>query len=103
MSGSLCGIYSGYSSRLILLKRSPRYGSSTLDPVPTSIFPRTGGWTKAFFVDVLMMGSALRVYSICLTVPEEEPSPVSASFSLGGLGERLVVGFLGDILPAART
>jgi hypothetical protein len=36
-------------------------------------------------------------------VPEEEPSPVSASFSLGALDERLVVGFIDGFLPAIRT
>jgi hypothetical protein len=88
---------------LILLKRSPHCGSITLDLVLASVSPKAGGWTKYFFVDVLMTGSTLGAYSNCLVVPREEPSPVSASFSLGALDEHLVVGFLGDILPAART
>jgi hypothetical protein len=102
-SGLLCGIYSRYSSWLILLKRSPHYGRITLDLVLSSVSPKVGGWTKYFFVDVLMTGSTLGAYSNCLVVPGEEPSPISTSFSLGSLGEHLVVGFLGDILPATRT
>jgi hypothetical protein len=102
-SRSLCGIYSRYSSQLILLKRSPHYGSITLDLVLSSVSPKAGGWKKNFFVDVLITGSALGAYSNCLVVPREEPSHVSTSFSLGALSERLVVGFLSNILPAART
>jgi hypothetical protein len=96
-------IYSGYSSQLILLKRSPRYGSATLDPVLASVSPKAEGWTKYFFVVVLMTGSTLGAYSNCLAVLGEEPSHISASFSFGALGECLVVGFLGGILPAAIT
>jgi hypothetical protein len=59
-SGSLCGIYSGYSSRLILLKSSPQCGSAILDPVLASVSPKAGGWMKTFFVVVLMTGSGLR-------------------------------------------
>jgi hypothetical protein len=55
---------------------------------------------KTFFVAVLMIGSTLGAYSNCLTVPREEPSPISSSFSFGALDERLVVGFIGDIVPA---
>jgi hypothetical protein len=68
-----------------------------------SVSPKTEGWTKAFFVEVFMTESTLGVYSSCLATPGEEPSHVSASFSLGALEERLVVGFLSDILPAVRT
>jgi hypothetical protein len=74
-----------------------------LDSVLSSVSPKTEGWTKAFLVDVLMTGSTLGAYSNCLIVPREEPSPILASFSLGALGERLVVGFLGGILPVVRT
>jgi hypothetical protein len=49
-----------------------------------------------------MTGSTLGVYSNFLVVPGEEPSPVSASFSLGTLKECMVVGFLNRILPATR-
>jgi hypothetical protein len=45
---------------------------------------------KTFFVDVLMTGSGLRVYSNCFATPGEEPSPTSGSFSFGTLGDRLV-------------
>jgi hypothetical protein len=58
---------------------------------------------KYFFVDVLMTGSALGVYSNYLPVLEEEPSPIFSFFSLGSLDERMVVGFLGIIFPTART
>jgi hypothetical protein len=44
-----------------------------------------------------MAGSALVANSNCLTVPREDPSPTSASFNFGALGERSVVGFLGGI------
>jgi hypothetical protein len=88
---------------LILLKRSPHYGRIILDPVLASVSPKAGGWEKYFFVEVLMTGSTLGAYSNCLVVPGEEPSPISASFSFWcSRGERLVVGFLGDILPATR-
>jgi hypothetical protein len=60
------------------------------------------GWMKSFFVDVLMTCSGLGVYSNCLTTPGEEPSPTSGSFSFGTLGDRLVVGFLGGIIPSFK-
>jgi hypothetical protein len=44
-----------------------------------------------------MTGSTLVEKSSCLAVSGEDPSPTSASFSFGALGERLVVGFLGGI------
>jgi hypothetical protein len=69
----------------------------------SSISPKAGGWKKYFVFDVLIKSSPLGVYSNSLTVPGEEPSLVSTYFSLGALDERLVVGFLGDILPATRT
>jgi hypothetical protein len=62
------------------LKRFPNCGSITLDPVLASLSPKVGVWKKYFFVDVLMKGSALRVYSNYLAVPEEEPSHVSSLF-----------------------
>jgi hypothetical protein len=71
--------------------------------VLASVSPKTGGWTKDFFVEVFMTDSTLGVYSNFLVVPGEEPSPISASFSLGALDKHLVVGFLGGILPTART
>jgi hypothetical protein len=102
-SESLCGIYSRYSSRLIILKRSPHCGSITLDLVLASVSPKVGGLEKYFFVNVLMIGSTLGAYSNCLVVPVEEHSHVSTSFSLGALDECLVVGFLGNIFLAARA
>jgi hypothetical protein len=101
-SGSLCGIYSGYSSRLILLKSSPQCGSAILDPVLASVSPKARGWIKTFFVVVLMTGSGLGVYSNCFATPGEEPSPTSGSFSFGALDDHLVVGFLGGIVPATK-
>jgi hypothetical protein len=88
---------------MILLKRSPHYGRITLDLMLTSISPKIEGWTKDFLVDVLMKGSALGAYSNYLEVPREEPSLVSASYSLGALDESLLVRFLGGILPTSRT
>lgn len=58
---------------------------------------------KTFFVDVLMTGSGLGENCNCFAAPEEEPSPTSGSFSLGALGDRLVVGFLGGIVLANRN
>jgi hypothetical protein len=49
-----------------------------------------------------MTGSSLGAYSSCFAAPGEEPSPISASFSLGALGEHLVVGFLNEIFPIVR-
>jgi hypothetical protein len=103
MIGSLCGIYSGYSSRPIPLKRSPHCRNITLDLVLASISPKVEDWTKAFFVVVLMIGSTLGAYSNYLMVPKEEHSPILASFIFGDLGKHLVVGFLGGILPIAKT
>jgi hypothetical protein len=51
------------------------------------------------FDDKLTLG----VYSNYLVVLREEPSPILTYFSFGALGERLVVGFLGGILPATIT
>jgi hypothetical protein len=70
-----------------------------LDLVLASISLKNEGWTKDFFVKVLMTSSSLGVYSKCLAAPGEDTSLASVSFSLGSLGEHLVVGFLGEILP----
>jgi hypothetical protein len=102
-SGSLCGIHSGYSSRLILLKRSPQCGRISLDLVLAYVSSKAIGCTKPFFFYVLMTGSALGAYSNCLVVPREAASPISVSFSLGSLDKHLVVGFLNNILHATRT
>jgi hypothetical protein len=99
-SRSLCGTYSGYASRLILLKSSPQCGSTILEPVLASVSPKAGGWMKTFFVVVLMIGSGLGAYSNCFAIPGEEPSPTSGSFRFSALDDRLVVGFLGGIVPA---
>jgi hypothetical protein len=58
---------------------------------------------KTFLVDVLMTGSGLGENSNCFAAAGEEPSPTSGSFSFGALGDRLVVGFLGGIVPAIET
>jgi hypothetical protein len=70
-----------------------------LDPVIASVSPKVRRWMKTFFVDVFMTGYGLEVYSNCLAAPGEEPSPTSGSFSFGALDDRLVVGFLGGIVP----
>jgi hypothetical protein len=41
----------------------------------------------------------LKAYSNCFVIPGEEPSPTSGSFIFGALNDRLVVGFLGGIVP----
>jgi hypothetical protein len=50
-----------------------------------------------------MTGSALVAKSSCLVVPGEDPSPTSASFNFGSLGEHLVVGFLGGIFSCREN
>jgi hypothetical protein len=44
-----------------------------------------------------MTGSTLGENSNYLAMLGEYPSPISASFNFGALGERLVIGFLGGI------
>jgi hypothetical protein len=57
---------------------------------------------KTFFISVLMTGSDLRVYSKFFGAPGEEPYPISIYFSFGSLEDRLVVGFLGGIVPETK-
>jgi len=73
-----------------------------LDPMLAFVSAKHERWTKSFFVDVLMTGPSLSVYSNCLTTLGEEPSPSSGSFIFVTLGDRLVVGFLGNIVPAFK-
>jgi hypothetical protein len=49
-----------------------------------------------------MTGSGLEMYYNCFATHGEEPSPNSSSFIFGALGDRLVVGFLGGIVPAIK-
>jgi hypothetical protein len=53
-------------------------------------------------VIVLMMGAGLEVNSNFLATAGEEPSPASDSCSFGTLGDFLVVGFFGGIVPATE-
>jgi hypothetical protein len=62
-----------------------------------------GGWTKAFLVVVLMTGTGFGENSNCLATAGEEPSPTSGSCSFGALGDFLVVGFFGGIVPATEN
>jgi hypothetical protein len=48
-------------------------------------------------VDVQITDSVFETKSSSLAAPSVDPSPTSASFILGILGERLVIGFLGGI------
>jgi hypothetical protein len=57
---------------------------------------------KTFFIVVLMTGSGLRVYSNYFATPGEDPSPASISFNFSALDDRLVVGFLGGIVPTTK-
>jgi hypothetical protein len=68
----------------------------------SSVSSKVRGWEKYFFVEVLMTSSTLGACSNYLAVPGEDPSPISSSFSLGSLGECLVVGFLSGIFPTTR-
>jgi hypothetical protein len=54
---------------------------------------------KNFFVDVLITGYGLGENSNCFFFPREDPSPTFGSFSLGPLGDCLVVEFLRGIVP----
>jgi hypothetical protein len=85
---------------MILLKRSPHCGSAIMDSMLASVFPKDRGWMNNFFVVFLTTGSNLGTYSKCLMVPGEEPFPVFDYFIFGALSERLVVGFLRDIVFA---
>jgi hypothetical protein len=49
-----------------------------------------------------MTGFGLRVYSNFFVALGEEPSPTYGSFSFDTLSDRLVVGFLGGIVPATQ-
>jgi len=71
-----------------------------LDPVLYYVSPKARGWMKTFFVAILMTGSGLEAYSNCFVTLGEETSPTFGSFSFGALDDRLVVGFLGGIVPA---
>jgi hypothetical protein len=95
-------MYSGNSSRLIFLKSSPQCGIVVLVPVLAYVSPKARGWVKTFFVDVLMTGFGLELNSNCFAAPGEDPSPTSGSFSFGALSDRLVVGYLGGIVPAIK-
>jgi hypothetical protein len=70
-----------------------------LGPMLASISLKTGGWTKGSLVILLMMDSGLGADSNCLATDGEEPSPTSDSFILGDLGDFLVEGFFGGIIP----
>ena len=52
---------------------------------------------------VLMMGPGLEVNSNFLAMAGEEPSPASDSCIFGTLGDFLVVGFFGDIIPTIEN
>jgi hypothetical protein len=98
--GSLCGIYYRIFLPTDLVKEFSPMESIILDPVLSSISPNSRGWMKAFFIYVLMIGSSL--YSNCFAAPGEEPLPTSRYFSFGALDDRLVVRFLGGIVPVIK-
>ena len=102
-SGSLCGIHSMNSSRLIFLKRSPQCGTTSLPLVFASVSPKAEVWVKIFLVDVLMTGSSLGENSSYFAAVGEKPSPTFGSFSFSSFRDFLVVGFLGGIVPAIET
>ena len=57
---------------------------------------------KASLVISLMMGIGLEVNSNFLAMAGEEPSPAFDSCSFGTLGDFLVVGFFGGIIPTTE-
>jgi hypothetical protein len=58
---------------------------------------------KDLFLDVLMIGSGLGENSNYFAGPGDEPSLTFGSFSFDALGDHLVVGFIGGIVPAIET
>jgi hypothetical protein len=56
-----------------------------------------GVWINCFLVDVRITYSVFDAKPKSLATLVVDPSPTYGSFSLGVLGERLVVGFLGGI------
>jgi hypothetical protein len=50
-----------------------------------------------------MTDTSFGVNSNCLATAREEPSPTSGSYSFGSLGDFLVVGFFGGIVPATEN
>jgi hypothetical protein len=76
---------------------SPQSESTTLDPVVSYVSPNFAGWVKCFLVDVKIINSIFEVKSNSLSMLSVYPSPTYGSFSLGILGEHLVVEFLGGI------
>jgi hypothetical protein len=63
-----------------------------------SVSVNTGGWINYFLVDVRIIDSIFEVKSNSLATLGLDPSSIFGSFSLGILGEPLVVEFLGGIL-----
>jgi hypothetical protein len=68
----------------------------------SSVSLKAGGWMKAFLVVVLMTDTGLGANSNCLATVGEDPSPGSGSCRFGTLGDFLVEGFFGGIVPAIK-
>jgi hypothetical protein len=71
-----------------------------LAPILASVSPKYGCWTKGSLVILLMKDTSLGENSNCLATDGEEPSPTFYSCILGALGNFLVEGFFGGIVPA---
>jgi hypothetical protein len=88
---------------LIFLKKNSQRGNAILAPILASVSPKAGGWTKGSLVILLMTNTSLGTKSNFLATDGEEPSPTSDSYSLGALGDFLVDGFFGGIIPVIKN
>jgi hypothetical protein len=102
VSISLCGVYSRGYSFLIFLKNSSHRGNVVLAPMFGFVSLKAEGWIKASLEVVLMTCIGFGVNSNCLTTAGEDPSPTSGSCGSGTLGDFLVEGFFGGIVPTIK-
>jgi hypothetical protein len=64
---------------------------------------KAGGWTKASLEAVFMIGTSFGVNYNSLATVGEDPSLASGSCIFGSLGDFLVEGFFGGIVPTIKT
>jgi hypothetical protein len=69
-----------------------------------SMSPKARGWMKSFLVAVLMMGTGFGENSNCLATHwGRNLLPLLVLVALAALGDFLVVGFFGGIVPATEN
>jgi hypothetical protein len=103
VSGSLCGVYSRGYYFLIFLNNSSHQGNVVLAPMFGSVSPKAEGLMKASLEVVLMTGTGFGENSNCLATFVEDHSPAFDSCRFGSLGDFLVEGFFGGIIPVIKT